>query len=263
MNYAISNSKTGLIKENRLCRNFIDFLIKSTKQGIFETSFTPLTKEKSIYAETCKIKSCQGELRFNMYESDIKKKFTCLVCDRKQGYRFLETKVEIQSREEIDKFNSIGNFHEKCRIQELEFIGQQLRNFYRILVDDLEPEPIMTKTHEKWNEYVKLHNDIHEKLITLRQNFIISYFDDSNKVSNFHHAQVYSLIKNGKLMTFDELNQSLHDSKHKTMLLVDNIIHQFSQKNLMRIVLCNIANESKKRTSQPDKIKKLMIEVTA
>ena len=258
-NLVNNNSKTSMIKENRLCRNTIDYLLDSLKYGMFARSHNPLTESNEIFSYDCNFKRCNGKISYQKcYGKDLMDMRThmgwlCDVCYRESKLETIETRITLKSNEKIQKDNSFGDWLEDHEKNNLEFIGQQLRNLYRILVDDIEGK---ITTDEQVKNANALYKKIHDILYSLRLRFSSMEQHMNKSVFNFDSCQVLSLINDeGKLMTFDELNESLFKSRSKTMYLIDSMIHQFSKANISLLSLNLVADEPRKRKADIEKIK--------
>lgn len=261
-NLVNNNSKTSMIKENRLCRNTVDFLLDSVKHGVFARSHDPLTKSNEIFSYDCNFKRCNGKITYQKcYGKDLMDMRThmgwlCDTCYRESKLQVLETKLTLKTNAEIQKDNSFGNWLEDNQRENLEFIAQQLRNLYRIIVDDIKGE---ITTDEQVANARQLHKKIHDILYFLRLKFSSMEEHMNPSVMDFESCQVLTLINDeGKVMSFDELNKSLLKSRTKTMYLIDSLIHQFSKANVSLLSLNLIADEPRKRAVQMDKVMEII-----
>lgn len=268
------DSRTSMIKENRVCRNMIEIMIDSSKHGLFSKSYEPLTKEEIVYSKNCNFKRCNGKISYQKcYGKDLMDMRThmgylCDVCYRESNLEIEEKKITLKSNQKILEDNSAGNKTEQYRTEELEFIAQQLRNLYRIQVDNLEAvstppkftdNGIEIKNDDNARAY-QLYKKIHQNIGLMQSYFrgMEEFFTKKNTVLDYESCMVITLIKDGKTMNMDQINKSLLRSRRNCFSLTDNLSHQFSLANCKILTTCGIADEPRKRTIDLDKCMEIL-----
>lgn len=236
-------SKTRLIQDNRITRMNLDVLIDSMKKGLFDSEFSGnVFDEKSIYSKVCKIKSCEGKLNYDQFG----KYFYCDLCAKKQKLEFIKEEKIIRKLEKID--NSIVSFR-NYKIKELELISQLLRNLYRIITDNLEPT---NPTDNQIQESNQLSKKVHSILFGIRT---------ALSVNSGRYDLLYTVIKDGKIMSFDEIEHQVKETRYRQMLMIDRISEQFSKQNILKLTILNIPDEPRKKINlqkSENKIKVLL-----
>ena len=239
-------SRTQLIQENRIARTFLDGMIESCKNGLFQSAYEPLMDSRLIFSETCIMKRCNGELVDNKYGEKYKKtgklKFNliCELCCKEQPIVKLGENKTLKTFDEINEIHGIehlGNWE----LDKLENYSQILRNLYRMFVDNKELEPI---TNEEYNKAVEVYNKL------------IRHIDLINR----GHIEILpTIIKEGKTMNFDEITQQIKDTKHNVKILFESLYNQFSFENIQKLIQCSITNEPRKRIQDLEKSMEIII----
>ena len=224
-------SKTRLISDNRLVRMNLDVLIDSMKKGLFDSSYSGnIFNEKTIYSDTCKFKNCCGEIKYNQFQ----KYFYCSTCDRKQKLQFVREDKTLRNTDTIG--NSVESLR-KYYLKELEFLSQLLRNLYRIIVDNLELEKPTENQIEASNQASK---KIHSILFDLRTTL---------STNSGRFDQVFTIVTNNRLMTLDEIESKVKQSRYMQMLMIDRISEQFTKQNILKLTVLDIPDEPRKKNN--------------
>jgi hypothetical protein len=219
-------SKTRLIKDNRLTKISLDNLIEAMKNGYFDRTFEPLLTSKNIYSEKCRLKKCDGELRYD----DSKKRFYCNTCFLVQKLQFIREEKTINDMAQIDYSTEYARNY---NVKKLEEIHQLLRNLYRITVDDL---PIPEPTEQQIQQAKELHKKIDGLLFSIRTSLSCGQ----------NYDRIFSITKDDRLMTIEEIQEHIDSIRMKTMCVIDRISSQLSYKNILKLVIANIENEPKR-----------------
>lgn len=230
-------SRTKIIKECRLTRIALREIIKDFKNGMYESTTRSIFDEKMIMQTECRLKRCQGKLEYDL----IKKTFYCNECFLYQKKKYLRDEYSIGSIAKIDKQNGIAVNY---RTRDLAQVEQALRNVSRVAVDDLKAQE---PNNEQKTEAYKLYSKLYDTLSQLRIEF--------TKASN--HEQLYTLIKDNRIMTLEEINEHVKDKTRLNLCIVDQIMILLSVKNIRNIVVLNLNEPDKKLIHAEKKLKDL------